>query len=103
MERLLLLVTTHFIGDFAFQSEWMAKCKGTSREVLFYHVATYVSAMYAFMLASGYHPTPQGILVDGAVHFLADGLKGRGIVKSIWLDQCIHLATRLALWQVGWL
>ncbi len=103
MERLLLLIGTHFLGDFPFQSEWMVKFKGSDREVLFYHVATYVSTMYVLMRLAGYHPTPQGVVADFVAHFLVDTLKCRGVIKSIWLDQLCHLATRAALWRMGWL
>lgn len=120
MERLLILVASHFLGDFPFQSEWMVKHKGKDfvvadpetgkavclakrYEVLLYHVATYVSTMYLFMRLAGYHPTPQGLATDATTHFVIDALKVRGVIRWIWLDQLCHLAVRLVLWRIGWL
>ncbi len=119
MERLFLLIGTHFLGDFPFQSEWMVKFKGKDftfadaagrvvcaakwYEVLSYHVATYVSTMYLFMRVCGYHPTAQGVAVDAVTHFVIDTLKCRGYIRAIWIDQLCHLAVRTALWHVGWL
>lgn len=103
MERLFLLIGTHFLGDFPFQSEWMVKFKGSDREVLCYHVLVYVSTMYLFMRLCGYQPTPQGMVADAVTHFVIDTLKCRGVIKSIWLDQLCHLTVRVTLWWVGWL
>jgi len=120
VERLFLLIGTHFLGDFPFQSEWMVKHKGRNfsfvdsatgveicvarwYEVMFYHVATYVATMYVFMRLAGYSPAPQGVIIDGVMHYLVDALKCRGVIKAIWLDQLCHLMVRTALWWVGWL
>lgn len=103
MERLFLLIGTHFLGDFPFQSDWMVKSKGTNVEVMGYHVVTYVSTMYVFMRMCGYSPTPQGIAVDAVTHFVIDMLKCRGVIKRIWLDQLCHLTVRTVLWHLGWL
>lgn len=103
MERLFFLVGTHALGDFPFQSEWMVKRKGSDREVLAYHVGVYVFTNYVFCRLAGYNPTWQGMLVDGATHFVIDTLKCRGVIRSIWLDQLCHLTVRTALWSAGWL
>ncbi len=118
MERLFLLVGTHFLGDFPFQSDWMVNFKGKDfvitvddkkklvarwPEVLFYHVAVYVSTMYLFMRVCGYHPTAQGVAVDAVTHYFIDILKCRGVIRWIWLDQLCHLTVRTSLWYVGWL
>lgn len=122
MERLALLLATHFIGDFPFQSEWMVNFKGKDfivtvkseggerkvllarwYEVLSYHVAVYVAAMYLFMRLAGYHPSAQGVAIDAATHFVIDTLKCRGYIKAIWIDQLCHLTVRTMLWWFGWL
>lgn len=119
MERLALLVASHFLGDFPFQSDWMVKFKGKDYafndalgrlvcvakwyEVLAYHVAVYVATMYLFMRACGYHPTPQGMLADAVTHAVIDTLKSRGVISRIWLDQLCHLTVRALLWHAGWL
>ena len=76
----------HFIGDFAFQNEWMAREKGKSWEVLAYHALTYAAA---FRLIGETSWRRLGILA--VAHFVTDALKCRaGIVKQIWQDQALH-------------
>ena len=124
MDRLFILIASHFIGDFGFQSAWMAEFKakdmvavrtdGTAvvitrwYEVLGYHVFVYVSTMILFMRLLGYTPTPQGIAADAMTHFVIDRLKGRDflgvrVIGSVWLDQMCHLTVRVILWRLGWL
>ncbi len=125
MDRLFVLIASHFIGDFGFQSAWMAEFKakdmvmagagGTAAvivtrwyEVLGYHVFVYVSTMILFMRLLGYHPTPQGIAADAMTHFVIDRLKGRDflgvrVIPTVWLDQMCHLTVRVILWRIGWL
>ena len=44
------LLAGHFIGDFAFQSSWMAEHKGKVWDVLIMHVATYTSAVFLMIV-----------------------------------------------------
>lgn len=103
MDHLVFLFATHFLGDFPFQSEWMVINKGKSREVLGYHVAVYVGTNYLLCQMVGFHPTLQGLAVDGITHFIIDTLKCRGVIKQIWQDQLCHLLVRTTLWYLGWL
>lgn len=131
MDRLFILIASHFVGDFGFQSAWMAEFKAKHMfavnkdgsivmvngaaviitrwyEVLSYHVFVYVSTMILFMRLLGYHPTPQGIAADAMTHFVIDRLKGRDlfgirVIGSVWLDQMCHLTVRVVLWRLGWL
>ncbi len=129
MEHLIFLFGTHALGDFPFQSEWMVNFKGRDckvpvkdatgavvsetviarwYEVLSYHVAVYVCTNIVFSRIIGYHPTPQGIAIDAATHFVIDTLKsrdvfGRRFITHIWVDQLCHLTVRTWLWSLGWL
>ncbi len=89
----LFLITkalaAHFIGDFAFQSAWMAENKGKSLEINFYHAATYTSSFV--LLGTGFSLTQLGIIL--VTHFFIDLAKARwGIIKHIWVDQLLHIA-----------
>jgi hypothetical protein len=90
---LLVWLACHFVGDFAFQSAWMSAEKGKSWEVNFYHCATYTATFVLFA-----HPSPAAVAILLGAHFVFDALKARyRVVKSIWLDQLLHVATILVI------
>lgn len=102
MEQLLWLSAGHFIGDFAFQSEWMATQKGSSWELNAYHAATYTAAMLLACGVGGVYLSPEIAALFFVSHFLIDPLKARwNIVKHIWVDQILHfLVILFALSQI---
>jgi hypothetical protein len=86
---LLTWLACHFVGDFAFQSTWMSVEKGKSWEVNFYHCATYTAVFVLFA-----HPSFATVAVLLCAHFIVDALKARyKVIRSIWLDQLLHIAT----------
>lgn len=102
--KIIVLFALHFIGDFAFQSAWMAMEKPKSWEVLTYHVATYTAPFALLLLLPTSGATELGIGVIFVTHFLEDAAKGQwGLVKSIWLDQLVHLTILVALVYLGWM
>lgn len=93
---LLVLIACHFIGDFAFQSAWMASEKAKSDEILMYHVATYVAPFVLF--------SPLGLpmlIVLFVMHLIIDAFKCAGIIKNIWLDQALHILVLVILAAIG--
>src|SRR5256885_11893645 len=94
---LLIWLACHFVGDFAFQSTWMSVEKGKSWEVNFYHCATYTAVFVLFAHAS----VLASILLLGT-HFVIDALKARyHVVRHIWVDQLLHLATIILILLFG--
>lgn len=94
---LLIWLACHFVGDFAFQSAWMSMEKGKSWEVNFYHCATYTATFVLFA-----HPSLPAVIILLSAHFVFDALKARyKIVKWIWLDQILHIATILIILLFG--
>ena len=111
MELFLWLLAGHFIGDFAFQSAWMASEKGKSWEINFYHAAVYTAAVMFFgtfgVLAgaamrfmlygtpgdiSFLVAAPAAIIVIFISHFFIDPLKTRyGLIRYIWEKQLLHM------------
>ena len=76
----------HFLGDFAFQNDWMAQNKGRSWEVLAYHSMTYAAA---FRLIGETSLLRLAALVVS--HGVIDALKARWrVIPTIWLDQAAH-------------
>lgn len=88
MEILFIkLLACHFIGDFAFQSPWLAEGKGKSWEINLYHALTY-TAPFCFINILSW----QGLLYLAITHFFIDPLKARyKIIKYVWADQLLHL------------
>lgn len=101
----ILVLVCHFIGDFAFQSAWMAAEKGKKFEVLIYHCLTYTSpfAIVVFVL-DWLTPIDPNVLCVPAIfltHAIIDTLSARlKIIKTIWADQLCHFAV-LTLIFVG--
>ncbi|WP_322480530.1 DUF3307 domain-containing protein [Thermogemmatispora sp.] len=95
---LLTWLSCHFIGDFAFQSSWMALEKGKSWEVTFYHCATYTATFILFA-----HPSARAILILIVSHLIIDSLKARyHLITSLWADQLLHIVTiiLIILWHL---
>lgn len=101
----MLVLVCHFIGDFAFQSAWMAAEKGKKVEVLLYHCATY-TAPFALVLVlirwmTNIEPSILCVPAIFLTHALIDTLSARlKIIKTIWGDQLCH-AVVLTLIFVG--
>lgn len=101
--KCLLLITAHHIGDFAFQSQWMAMEKGKDWEVMAYHVLMYTVMFIplAFVLPA---MNVAAVAVIFASHFGIDPCKARWkFVKYIWQDQLFHYGVLGALVAGGWL
>lgn len=94
MNFLLLkwLIIGHFIGDFPFQSDWMAKKKRESWEVRIYHVLVYTATVVLASKVGGFELRLSVIATILASHFFIEPLEPRqGIIKPIWLDQILHI------------
>lgn len=111
-QYLAVLFACHNIGDFAFQSQWMAATKATSKEVLGYHVITQLSPFILLSLVPGFHITPQGLVLHAVLHAITDYIKGHWLVMEdgeevpriqIWQDQLIHYACMIFEHAIGWI
>lgn len=95
---LLFLLAGHFIGDFAFQSEYMALQKGKSWEWNGYHALTYACTVFALAALGGTVLPFWAFAALAVSHFFIDPLKARwGIIKFVWLDQLLHFTVLLVL------
>jgi len=115
LNALLLWSAVHFLGDFAFQNDWMATKKTPSNynpakdcagpwEVLVYHCATYTATFVIATTIMGNVPNPRAVLTIFTTHYVVDACKARRyLVKTIWLDQTLHLLTLVPLILLGWL
>lgn len=116
LTALLLWSAVHFLGDFAFQSAWMATMKSPlinkgqpeagagPNEILLYHCLTYTATFVIAAKVFGTQVSPIAFLAIFTAHMVVDWHKARKrIVTTIWLDQILHLLTLVPLILMGWL
>ncbi len=84
VEKIFLIVLCHAVGDYLFQTDFLAKTKGTNWYHLFLHCMMYAIPFY---LVFGW--CWQLALVT-IVHFPIDALKARWCKTTYWQDQVIH-------------
>jgi len=91
--EILWLLAGHLLGDFPFQSDWMAREKGKSWEILLYHALVYTATMLVVATIGGVTLSLAALTVLFGTHFVIDPLKARWhIIKHIWIDQLLHVA-----------
>lgn len=101
-----LVLVAHFVGDFIFQSDWMATNKSRSYRALLMHIGTYMLALVVF--------GPLFALVNGIAHFMIDWCTSRG-TSWLWqherrheffvligFDQLLHALVLLATLRLVW-
>lgn len=89
LEKIVLLVLCHLIGDYVLQSDFIATTKGTNWYHLFVHCALYSVPFYiCFGLV-----WQLGIVF--ITHLIIDPLKARYNKLSYWQDQVLHYLTTL--------
>jgi len=97
LELFLLLLSAHFIGDYAFQTMWMATEKHKKWEVNLYHALLYTATFIIFRIPLSY----LSLVIIAISHFLIEPLKGRwGILKYDWQDQLLHIAVLIFVFLV---
>lgn len=102
---LILILFTHFIADFALQSDWMAKNKSKSNRALAVHTFVYTSGLSLLMLVDQNVLWVYWAVLNGILHGLTDYVTSRwsshlwskGDVHNFFVvigfDQFIHAAT----------
>ena len=89
IEKILLLVMCHLIGDYVLQGDFIAKTKGQNWYHLFVHCGLYIVPFYiCFGL------TPQLALLFVS-HIVIDALKARYGQINYTVDQVWHYALLL--------
>ncbi len=66
---LLVLICAHFIGDTAFQNQWLSENKGKNRMVMFIHVAVYTAILILTAIFYGEPLTKWSIIIIFVTHF----------------------------------
>lgn len=89
LEKIVLLVMCHMIGDYVLQSDFIATTKGKNWYHLFAHCVLYVVPFYVCF----------GFIWQLAVvfitHLIIDPLKARYEKINYWQDQVLHYLVSL--------
>lgn len=95
----LLLITTHLIGDFCMQFDWVLRLKHKHVVGIALHVAIHLLVL-AVLLDHPQDYLPLFILLGGS-HFLIDWIKLHGSEdnkrRDFWLDQLAHFSVIVLL------
>jgi hypothetical protein len=111
----LLLFMFHYLGDFVFQSDWMASNKARNPLALGLHTAVYTVVLGVW--AYGADPTGMEhpfywVVMNGGLHGLTDAVTSQGtryfaqdespdwhnFFVVVGGDQCIHYCTMVGTW-----
>ena len=103
---IFLVIWLHFIGDFIFQSDWMAQNKSKSWGALAIHSGAYIIPFVVGMLF-GIFP-PLYVAAQLALHFAVDAVTSRinaylyprnthWFFVGIGFDQAVHLTLLIGM------
>ena len=91
---LLKILFAHMLGDYFFQTDYMARNKGIDNYILLVHSVLYTFAVYIIF---GNHISYLFYIMMILLHFIIDYIKARGITtkligdkKALILDQFLH-------------
>lgn len=84
MEMLIYLILCHLVGDYLFQTDFIAKTKGSNWYHMFVHCGLYI-APFAFFFGITWQ-----LSVLFAAHMIIDPLKARYNKINYWQDQVLH-------------
>lgn len=112
MTLILTVIVLHWIGDFVFQSDWMAQNKSKSNKALSLHVLAYTSVFFVILLPLfSFSNLISYLAVNAALHFVVDHFTSQ-ITARLWakgdrhnffvvigFDQLLHyMCLILTLW-----
>lgn len=103
---LVILLAAHVLGDFLFQTEWIAREKEKRWGPLFLHGAVMLAVHAAVLAPFLTGRLALGLVCLALVHVALDALRIKacgvwgGSLGAFFLDQGLHVMTALVLWQV---
>lgn len=89
LEKIVLLIMCHMIGDYVLQSNFIATTKGKNWYHLFTHSVLYVVPFY---ICFGF---VWQLAVIFVAHLIIDPLKARYSKINYWQDQALHYLVSL--------
>ena len=89
MENIIKIIMCHAVGDYLFQTDYMAAEKGKDWYILFIHCVCYC-VPFAAVFGIDWR-----LVIMFAVHVVTDALKARYKMISLITDQFIHYETAM--------
>jgi hypothetical protein len=95
MNTVLILIFSHLVGDYVFQSDFIANFKGKLNFILMVHCGLWAGSISTGLWLSGLY-SPWAIPVLFVGHFYIDRWKARkedkthALTKDLYLDQALH-------------
>jgi len=88
--QLVVLLATHWVGDFVLQTNFQASNKSKRLDVLSLHVATYTATLFVVAaVLFGWMLAITFAAVNGALHFATDYTTSR-VTSKLWAEQNWH-------------
>ena len=84
IEKIVKIVMCHIVGDYLFQTDYMAREKGKDWYILFVHCVCYC-VPFAVVFGIDYR-----LMLMFIAHFVADALKARWHMIGLFEDQLFH-------------
>lgn len=89
-ELILYVLFLHWLGDFVFQTDAMAKNKSTSWMWLCHHITAYQTVLFVGLVpVLGWKVAGVYALANGGLHFLVDAVTSR-INSYLWKNGKVH-------------
>lgn len=102
MRVILFVMMAHMVGDYLFQSDYLAMNKGKDNYILLAHSVLYLFGVLTVSFFFDMKFSYNSLFFIGLMHFIVDYLKARGISvklfgekKALIIDQLIHYFTLL--------
>lgn len=91
---LIAILFVHFLADFVFQTDWMAKNKSKSWKALATHILEYTfvlatGCLLLFLIGTISGQATIFVITNGAAHFLIDAVTSR-LTSYYWSKQQAH-------------
>lgn len=97
IKYILFILIGHAVGDYLFQTQHLAECKGKDNYVLFIHSILYSFGIMIVSYLMNYNTTLNQLVLISITHFPIDYVKARGITPkyfgdkyALYIDQVIH-------------
>jgi hypothetical protein len=88
--QLVVLLATHWVGDFVLQTNFQASNKNKRLDALSLHAATYTATLFVVaVILFGWMLAITFAAVNGALHFATDYITSRATSK-LWAEQNWH-------------
>lgn len=102
MEKLILsLVTAHMVGDYVFQNDFLANCKGKYKFILFVHSWLWSACVWIACSINNINISLYQFIFLVVVHMIIDKWKCNRVEHKLtyylWVDQALHMLQIIAL------